>query len=192
MDTTDTTFRIYPIGIQNFEDLRNNNNVYVDKTELIYRLANTNKVYFLSRPRRFGKSLLVSTLDAYFRGKKDLFQGLAMERLEKEWNVYPVLHLDFSMTKYTALSDLLGQLNLNLYDWEKLYGKEEVEGTPAERFRGVIRRAYEQTGKPVVVLIDEYDAPLLDSNHLPELQNEILQSLESARRISSFPFPDRY
>ena len=123
----DTTFRIYPIGIQNFEQLRNNNNVYVDKTELIYRLANTNKAYFLvmkgkpyflSRPRRFGKSLLVSTLHAYFRGKKELFQGLAMERLEKEWNVYPVLHLDFSMTKYTALSDLLGQLNLNLYDWE--------------------------------------------------------------------------
>ena len=95
----DTTFRIYPIGIQNFEQLRNNNNVYIDKTELIYRLANTNKAYFLTRPRRFGKSLLVSTLHAYFRGKKELFQGLAMERLEKEWNVYPVLHLDFSMTK---------------------------------------------------------------------------------------------
>ena len=151
----DSTFRIYPIGIQNFERLRNNNNVYIDKTELIYRLANTNNIYFLSRPRRFGKSLLVSTLDAYFRGKKDLFQGLAMERLEKEWNVYPVLHIDFSMTKYTALSDLVGQLNLNLYDWEKLYGKEEVEETPAERFRGVIRRAYEKTGKSVVVLVDE-------------------------------------
>lgn len=95
----DNNLRIYPIGIQNFGDLRNNNNVYVDKTEVIYRLANTNKVYFLSRPRRFGKSLLVSTLDAYFRGKKELFQGLAMERLEKEWNVYPVLHIDFSMTK---------------------------------------------------------------------------------------------
>ena len=118
----DTTFRIYPIGIQNFEDLRNNNNVYVDKTELIYRLANTNKVYFLSRPRRFGKSLLVSTLDAYFRGKKDLFQGLAMERLEKEWNVYPVLHLDFSMTKYTAMSDLEERLNLQLREWERIYG----------------------------------------------------------------------
>ena len=171
------TFRRYPIGIQDFEDLRNNNYIYVDKTALIYQLVNTNKIYFLSRPRRFGKSLLVSTLHAYFRGKKDLFQGLAMERLEKEWNVYPVLHLDFSMTKYTALSDLLGQLNLNLYDWEKLYGKEEVEGTPAERFRGVIRRAYEQTGKPVVVLIDEYDAPLLDSNHLPELQNELREEM---------------
>ena len=112
------TFRRYPIGIQSFERLRNDNCVYIDKTELIYRLANTNKAYFLTRPRRFGKSLLVSTLHAYFQGKKELFQGLAMERLEKEWNVYPVLHLDFSMTKYTALSDLLGQLNLNLYDWE--------------------------------------------------------------------------
>ena len=88
MDTTDTTFRIYPIGIQNFEDLRNNNNVYVDKTELIYRLANTNKVYFLSRPRRFGKSLLISTLEAYFLGKKELFEGLAMEKLEKKMNYY--------------------------------------------------------------------------------------------------------
>mgnify|MGYP005902792603 CR=1 FL=1 len=152
--------RKLPIGIQDFEDIRNGNYLYVDKTALIYELVMKGKPYFLSRPRRFGKSLLVSTLHAYFRGKKELFQGLAMERLEKEWNVYPVLHLDFSMTKYTALSDLLGQLNLNLYDWEKLYGKEEVEGTPAERFRGVIRRAYEQTGKPVVVLIDEYDAPL--------------------------------
>ena len=121
------TFRIYPIGIQNFEDLRNNNNVYVDKTELIYRLANTNKVYFLSRPRRFGKSLLVSTLDAYFRGRKDLFQGLAMERLEKEWNVYPVLHIDFSMTKYTTMADLNERLNLQLCEWERIYGNAPEE-----------------------------------------------------------------
>ena len=95
----DKRFRRYPIGIQNFEDLRNNGYVYVDKTELIYRLTNTNKVYFLSRPRRFGKSLLVSTLEAYFSGKKDLFDGLAMETLEKEWAVYPVLHIDFSVSK---------------------------------------------------------------------------------------------
>ena len=93
-------FRRYPIGIQNFEDLRNNDCVYVDKTELIYRLTHTNKVYFLSRPRRFGKSLLVSTLEAYFLGKKELFQGLAMETLEKDWTVYPVLHFDFSVSKY--------------------------------------------------------------------------------------------
>lgn len=166
-------FRRYPIGIQNFEDLRNNGYVYVDKTELVYHLANINKTYFLSRPRRFGKSLLVSTLEAYFQGKKELFEGLAMERLEKEWNVYPVLHIDFSMTKYTEFTDLTGQLNLNLLRWEDLYGKNEVENTPAERFNGVIQRAYKQTGKPVVVLIDEYDAPMLDSNHHLELQDKL-------------------
>lgn len=171
------TFRIYPIGIQNFEDLRNNNNVYVDKTELIYRLANTNKVYFLSRPRRFGKSLLVSTLDAYFRGRKDLFQGLAMERLEKEWNVYPVLHIDFSMTKYTTMADLNERLNLQLCEWERIYGSAPEEEGYAARFSGIIKRAYQQTGLQVVVLIDEYDAPLLDSNHLPELQNELREEM---------------
>ena len=167
------TLRRYPIGIQNFEQLRNNHYVYVDKTALIYQLANTNTVYFLSRPRRFGKSLLVSTLDAYFQGNRELFQGLAMERLEKEWNVYPVLHIDFSMTKYTELFDLQEQLNLNLLDWEKIYGSAEGEDTPAARFRGIIRRAYEQTGKQVVILIDEYDAPLLDSNHHIELQDKL-------------------
>lgn len=170
-------FRRYPIGIQNFEKLRNDNCVYVDKTSLIYKLANTNSNYFLSRPRRFGKSLLVSTLEAYFLGKKELFQGLAMETLEKEWAVYPVLHVDFSMTKYTTLFDLQEQLNLNLLDWEKLYGKAEAEDTPAARFRGIIRRAYEHTGKPVVVLIDEYDAPLLDSNHQSALQTELRDEL---------------
>ena len=172
----DNTLRIYPIGIQNFGDLRNNNNVYVDKTELIYRLANTNKVYFLSRPRRFGKSLLVSTLDAYFRGKKELFQGLAMERLEKEWNVYPVLHIDFSMTKYTAMADLEERLNLQLREWERIYGNNPEEEGYAARFSGIIKRAYQQTGLQAV-LVDEYDAPLLDSNHLPELQKELREEM---------------
>lgn len=116
-------FRRYPIGIQNFEDLRNNNCVYIDKTALIYQLTHTDKVYFLSRPRRFGKSLLVSTLDAYFSGKKDLFKGLAIEQLEQEWTVYPVLHIDFSRTKYTAIEDLREQLNLYLSGWERTYGK---------------------------------------------------------------------
>lgn len=173
----DHTFRIYPIGIQNFGDLRNNSNVYVDKTESIYRLANTNKVYFLSRPRRFGKSLLISTLDAYFRGKKELFQGLAMERLEKEWNVYPVLHMDFSMTKYTTVADLEERLNLQLREWERIYGNDPEEEGYAARFSGIIKRAYQQTGLQVVVLIDEYDAPLLDSNHLPELQKALREEM---------------
>ena len=165
--------RRYPIGIQNFEDLRNRNCVYVDKTELVYKLANTDKFYFFSRPRRFGKSLLVSTLEAYFQGKKELFKGLAMERWEKDWTVYPVLHIDFSLTKYTEVSDLSGQLNLFLYSWERIYGKNEEEVTPSERFRGLIQRAYEQTGKQVVVLIDEYDAPLLDSNSDTPLQQQL-------------------
>ena len=138
-------YRRYPIGIQNFEQLRNRNCVYVDKTELVYRLANTDSVYFLSRPRRFGKSLLVSTLEAYFQGKKDLFKGLAMERLEKDWNVYPVFHIDFSLTKYTTLFDLQEQLNLFLLRCEKVYGAEKEEKTPAARLQGMIRRAYEQT-----------------------------------------------
>lgn len=166
-------YRRYPIGIQNFEELRNRQCVYVDKTELVYRLANTDKVYFFSRPRRFGKSLLVSTLEAYFQGKKELFKGLAMERLEKEWTVYPVLHIDFSLTKYTELTDLTGQLNLFLHRWEKIYGKDEVETTSAERLQGIILRAYKQTGKPIAVLIDEYDAPLLDSNSDIQLQKQL-------------------
>ena len=165
--------RRYPIGIQNFEELRNRNCVYVDKTELIYRLTNTDKVYFFSRPRRFGKSLLVSTLEAYFQGKKELFEGLAMEQLEKDWTVYPLLHVDFSLTKYTTLFDLQEQLNLFLSRWELIYGKNEHEETPAARLQGIILRAYEKTGKQIVVLIDEYDAPLLDSNSDIPLQQQL-------------------
>ncbi len=179
-DTTDNhcsdmleDYRRFPIGIQNFEQLRNNNCVYVDKTELIYRLTHTDQVYFLSRPRRFGKSLLVSTLEAYFRGKRELFEGLAMERLEREWDAYPVLHIDFSLTKYTEVSELTGQLNLFLSRWEEEYGKNEAEKTAAERLQGILMRAYRQTGKPVVVLIDEYDAPLLDSNSDVALQQQL-------------------
>lgn len=164
------TFRRYPIGIQDFEQLRNLDCVYIDKTNLVHQLANANTVYFLSRPRRFGKSLLVSTLEAYFLGKKELFKGLAMEQLEQNWTVYPVLHIDFSKTKYTLIEDLEEQLNIMLIHWERLYGKEESETSYASRFAGIIQRAYEQTGQQVAILIDEYDAPLLDSNSSPELQ----------------------
>ena len=163
----------YPIGLQNFEQIRTLDCVYVDKTELVYRLTHTDRVYFLSRPRRFGKSLLISTLEAYFQGKKELFNGLAMERLEQEWESYPVLHIDFSLTKYTELRDLTGQLNLFLHRWEEIYGKNETESSAAERFQGIITRAHQQTGKQVVVLIDEYDAPLLDSNSDNDLQQQL-------------------
>ena len=111
--------RRYPIGIQNFEQLRNNNCVYVDKTELVYKLTHTDQVYFLSRPRRFGKSLLVSTLEAYFQGKKGLFGGLAMERLEKDWESYPVLHIDFSISKYLSAHYLRSAINWFLERWER-------------------------------------------------------------------------
>ena len=169
----EATYRRYPIGIQNFEQLRNNNCVYVDKTELIYQLTHTDSIYFLSRPRRFGKSLLVSTLEAYFQGKKHLFEGLAMERLETEWAEYPVLHMDFSGSKYYDVEMLKSSINVEICRWEKLYGKEEGETSFSNRFEGIIRRAYEKTGKQVVVLVDEYDAPLLDSNGEPELQKQL-------------------
>ena len=169
----ETTYRRYPIGIQNFEDLRNNNCVYIDKTELIYKLTHSNKVYFLSRPRRFGKSLLVSTLEAYFQGKKHLFEGLAIERLETEWTEYPVLHMDFSRRKYTDEDKLNELLNIQISHWEQLYGSDEKECSFSGRFEGVIRRAYEKTGKQVVVLVDEYDSPLLDTNSNPDLQKKL-------------------
>lgn len=167
------TFRRYPIGIQNFERLRDDKYVYVDKTSLVYKLANSNTTYFLSRPRRFGKSLLVSTLEAYFQGKKELFKGLAMETLEKDWTVYPVLHIDFSVSKYVTANSLRSVINYQLIRWEKIYGAAAEEDTFSLRFSGIIRRAYEQTGKQVVILIDEYDSPMLDSNNNGEVQSEI-------------------
>ena len=153
--------RKLPIGIQDFEDIRNGNYLYVDKTALIYELVMKGKPYFLSRPRRFGKSLLISTLEAYFQGKKELFEGLAIEKLEQEWNTYPVLHLDLNARKYETEADLVAILNQYLEMWEAVYGDEMKLRVPEERFFYVIRRAWEQTGRQVVVLIDEYDKPLL-------------------------------
>ena len=131
--------KIYPIGIQNFEDLRNNDCVYIDKTALIYHLTHTNKIYFLSRPRRFGKSLLVSTLEAYFSGKKELFEGLAMEQLEKEWTVYPVLHIDFSRTKYTTIEDLQEQANAYA---EKVIPAMEALRAEVDALECIVERDY--------------------------------------------------
>ena len=157
------TNRKLPIGIQSFEKIRNGNYLYVDKTELVYRLAVCEIPYFLSRPRRFGKSLLISTLDAYFQGRKELFQGLAIEKLEHDWLTYPVLHLDLNARKYETEADLEAILNQYLEMWEAVYGDEMKLRAPEERFFYVIRRAWEQTGRQVVVLIDEYDKPLLQA-----------------------------
>ena len=161
---------IYPIGIQNFEKIRKDGYLYVDKTALVYQLANTGSYYFLSRPRRFGKSLLLSTLEAYFQGKKQLFEGLAIADLEKEWMEYPILHLDLNAEKYSDAGALESILRRFLNLWEDRWGKDDREITPADRFTGVIRRAYEKTGRRVVVLVDEYDKPLLQALENAELQ----------------------
>ena len=135
----------------------------MDKTDLIYQIVRTGGYYFLSRPRRFGKSLLVSTMEAYFQGKKDLFHGLAIEKLEKDWTEYPVLHLDLSGVTYTDENVLNEKMESTLRQWEKLYGLANDFKTDSVRFYNIIDAAYEKTGKPVIILIDEYDKPLLDS-----------------------------
>ena len=152
----------YPIGIQDFESLRNNGYEYVDKTELIYKLVQEGTYYFLSRPRRFGKSLLMSTLAAYFSGKRELFHGLAIDKLEKDWTVYPVLHLDLNTDKYDSQEVLESRLNLFLSHWEQQYGRNPNEVTFAQRFEGIISRVATKEGKAVVILVDEYDKPILD------------------------------
>ena len=147
----------YPIGIQHFDKLRTEGFVYVDKTALVHKMAQEGNYYFLSRPRRFGKSLLISTLKAYFEGRKDLFQGLAMEQLEQEWRVHPVLHLDLNIEKYASQESLDNILESNLVQWEKLYGADPSERSFSLRFAGIVRRAYEKTGERVVILVDEYE-----------------------------------
>lgn len=171
--------RLYPIGIQSFEKIREGGYVYVDKTAWIYRLVTGGNYYFLSRPRRFGKSLLVSTLEAYFQGKKELFEGLSIGRLEQQWVKYPVFHLDLNAQKYESAQDLANMLNVALIRWENLYGKETSETSPSLRFQGVIRRASEATGCKVVVLVDEYDKPLLQAIGKEALQTEYRNTLKA-------------
>ncbi|WP_165157934.1 AAA family ATPase, partial [Parabacteroides sp. ZJ-118] len=168
--------RLYPIGIQTFSKLREGNYVYIDKTDLIYRLVcGASNYIFLSRPRRFGKSLLTSTLRSYFEGRKELFEGLAIEQLEKEWTRHPVLHFDMSLGKHLDKEGLEHYLGRRLSEWEAIYGRDENALMVNDRLESLIKRAYEQTGQKVVVLIDEYDAPLLDVVHeereLPKLRN---------------------
>ncbi len=151
----------YPIGVQSFEKLRQDGCVYVDKTQHVYNLVQ-GYCYFLSRPRRFGKSLLVSTLEAYFLGRKDLFKGLAIEELEKDWTVYPVLYLNLNVGNFKDDGELETRLNKYLKTWEETYGGDSNEQSLGLRFETVIKNAYDKTGKKVVVLVDEYDKPMLD------------------------------
>lgn len=156
----------YPVGIQTFDEIREKGYLYIDKTKYIVDFRKKGMKYvFLSRPRRFGKSLFASTLQAYFEGRKELFEGLAIASYEKEWVKHPVLHFDLSGAKHFDADALNNYLNLQLLPYEKLYGKGEDELRPNERLDGIVKRACEQTGKKVVVIIDEYDAPLLDVVH---------------------------
>lgn len=168
-----TTARKYPVGIQTFERLRKENYLYIDKTDLVWKMTKESPYVFLSRPRRFGKSLLTTTLDSYFQGRKNLFEGLKIMDLETEWEQYPVIHLDLSVTKTeTTVEGLRNVLFRLLEGYKGIYGEGSYETTPGGLFSGIIHRAYRQTGKQVAVIIDEYDAPLLDKLHIPDLLND--------------------
>lgn len=169
----------YPIGIQNFESLINEEYLYLDKTDLIFQIVSEGRYYFLSRPRRFGKSILLSTLKAYFEGKRHLFEGLAISKLEKKWEKYPIFHIDFNAREYKDEDSLTAELNRHLESWEKLYGNEFNDRAPEERFLHAIENAYEKTGKPVVILIDEYDKPLIQTINRPELQEAYRSKLKA-------------
>lgn len=171
--------KIYPIGIQNFEKIRRDGYFYIDKTALVYQMVKTGSYFFLSRPRRFGKSLLVSTLEAYFEGKRELFEGLAIEKLEKDWTKHPILHIDLNTEKYENLESLENILNDTLYKWEKVYGTEPSETSLPLRFKGIIRRAYEQTGNRVAIFVDEYDKPMLQAIGNEELQKAFRNTLQA-------------
>ena len=161
--------KLYPIGIQTFEEIIKNNLLYIDKTEYIFRMTHTSgKYFFLGRPRRFGKSLLVSTFDSYFSGKKDLFAGLAIEKLEKDWTEYPVLHFDMSGGKHMEKEQLEDYLDYILKEQERKWGITNLPIGANNRLIELITTAYEKTGNQVVVLIDEYDAPMLDVAHEKE------------------------
>lgn len=176
-DFQSNTLRKLPIGIQSFENLRREGYLYVDKTALIYRLVTTGKPYFLSRPRRFGKSLLLSTLEAYFKGQKDLFYGLAIEQLETEWKQHAVLHIDLNAEKYDSLERLENMLETQLESWETFYCVDKRTKSHSGRFMAVIKKAHEQTGCGVVVLIDEYDKPLLRTFDNEALQQQFRSTL---------------
>ena len=166
--------RKLPIGVQSFEKLRKENFLYVDKTEFIYRLASEGTTYFLSRPRRFGKSLLLSTMEAYFLGKKELFTGLKISELEKDWIKYPVFYFDFNGRKYGSSLALKEVLNSHLENWEAIYGDEKKDRPLEERFNYLLEAAYKKAGLGVVVLVDEYDKSLLESEG---------EALEESRKL---------
>ena len=171
--------KLYPVGIQNFESLRRDGYFYVDKTAKIFELVRTGRYYFLSRPRRFGKSLLVSTLEAYFQGKRELFEGLAIEGLEKEWKDYPVIHLDLNAKKFDTEEDLIRLIDRQLLVYESVYGSVPTDVTIDDRFVSLIRNAAEKSGERVVILVDEYDKPMLQAIGNDGLQSQYRNTLKA-------------
>ncbi|WP_294457412.1 ATP-binding protein [uncultured Bacteroides sp.] len=180
----------YPIGIQSFEQIIEDGYVYIDKTDLVYKLTHEGKIYFLSRPRRFGKSLLVSTLKNYYLGHKELFKGLKIDILEKDWNVHPVFHVDFNGANFTVPGELEQKIRYHVSEWEKRYGlpcrKDELG--IGDRFAEVLRAAHEQTGRRAVVLIDEYDKPILDvldtDSGLKDRHRNVLKGFYSVFKVA--------
>lgn len=179
----------YPIGIQSFDQIIEGGWVYVDKTDLVYQLVTTTKTCFLSRPRRFGKSLLVSTLDAYFKGRKELFDGLAMAGLEKDWYQYPVFKMDFNGVNFTEKGMLEATIEYYLEGWEKQYGETSHHSPLGKRLEQLLSQAYQQTGRRAVVLVDEYDKPILDALDTPleDANREVLKAF-----YSTFKGADEY
>jgi len=169
----------YPIGIQTFETIRSNDYLYVDKTKYIYEATHPGRYVFLSRPRRFGKSLLTSTFDSYFRGCKDLFKGLAIEKLEKDWTEYPVLHFDLSDIKKGTVEDFEENVNSSLASMEEEFDIAKTSDSPGTRLKDLVERIFKKTGKQVVLLFDEYDAPLLTVLHDPERLETMRTELQS-------------
>jgi len=169
----------YPIGIQNFGEIRRDGYVYVDKTALMWKMVDEGKYYFLSRPRRFGKSLLLSTMEAFFSGERELFRGLYVDGVEWDWQTYPIMHLDLNTEKYDSPQALSDRIDLFLATNEKLYGHEPYEKSFGARFEGVIRRAFEKTGLRVVILVDEYDKPMLQAIGNDELQQGYRDTLKA-------------
>lgn len=169
----------YPVGIQSFSEIREGNYVYVDKTPFVHKLIQQGKYYFLSRPRRFGKSLLLSTIEAYFKGRRDLFKGLAIDSLTEVWDEYPILHLDLNNREYSEYESLIKELSYNLEQWEALYGIPDNNRDVEERFANVIKKAFEKTGKKVVILVDEYDKPMLNAIDNEPLANRFRETLKA-------------
>ena len=177
-----------PIGVRDFEKLREDGYLYVDKTDLIYKLVHSGSSYFLSRPRSFGKSLLLSTLEAYFKGRRDLFQGLAIESMEKEWALHTVIKIDFSSSVYSRQGSLEDELDAILSEYEEIYGRQEWNHTYGRRLHSIIQRAYEKHGKPVALLVDDYDRPVIDAlfSDLREHNSQILEELFAAITSNDF------